>query len=177
MPQAKDGGRDVLRSHAFVSFAAGKRRKCRGFRAARAFFDRGANSTNRGANSANRGANSTNRGANSTNRGANSTNRGANSAIWAYVSAPSSEGAFLTPQSRCFAPRQLPLSVAFGDISPRRGESAPIRVAKSVFGSLLASPNRGGGKTGGLDGGVSPLFPFFSRWTPRSTWSFPRRRR
>ena len=149
MPQAKDGGRDVLRSHAFVSSGGGKRRKCRGFRAARAFFD----------------------------RGANSTNRGANSTIWAYVSAPSSEGAFLTPQSRCFAPRQLPLSVTFGDISPRRGESAPIRVAKSVFGSLLASPNRGGGKTGGLDGGVSPLFPFFSRWTPRSTWSFPRRRR
>ena len=163
MPQAKDGGRDVLRSHAFVSFAAGKRRKCRDFPPGAAFFDRGANSTNRGANS--------------TNRGANSTNRGANSAIWAYVSAPSSEGAFLTPQSRCFAPRQLPLSVTFGDISPRRGESAPIRVAKSVFGSLLASPNRGGGKPGGLDSGFSPLFPFFSRWTPRSTWSFPRRRR
>ena len=58
------------------------------------------------------------------------------------------------PSVSLAAASPAPLSAAFGGISPRWGESAPIRVAKSVFGSLLASPNRGGGKTGGFDGGV-----------------------
>ena len=151
MPQAKDGGRDVLRSHAFVSFAAGKRRKCRGFRAARAFFDRGANSTNRGANS-------TNRGANSANRGANSTNRGANSTIW------------VTP------------SVSLRSKAPSKREpiippSAWRLTAPFTQGGLLLHCLpcvKGGGAAHAATEGLShPL----SRWTPRSTWSFPRRRR